>query len=114
MQVDRIEREGAVIPGKTYVNEFGIGAVEMTVQPDAVLSPWYSTDEKSKGAVPPVLCTPAHLSMVAATSRVLTAEERSCHDHSCLVSHVISVHLLQRLALLHFVYQFSPASIGVK
>lgn len=31
------------------MNEFGIGAVDMTVQPDAVLSPWYSTDEKSSG-----------------------------------------------------------------
>ena len=39
------------IPESQQSNEFGIGAVEMTVQPDTVLNPWYSTDEKSSGTL---------------------------------------------------------------
>lgn len=42
---------GTAFTGKTYVNEFGIGAVEMTVQPESVLSPWYSTDDRSSGVM---------------------------------------------------------------
>ena len=42
---------GTPFTGKAYVNEFGIGAVGMTVQPDAVLSPWYSTDGSSSGVM---------------------------------------------------------------
>ena len=48
-QVERLQRAGSPFSGKSYVNEFGIGAVEMAVQAEAVLSPWYSTDKRSKG-----------------------------------------------------------------
>jgi len=49
-QVYKLSGAGSIYSGKSYVNEFGIGAVEMTVQPDAVLSPWYSSDDKCTGA----------------------------------------------------------------
>jgi hypothetical protein len=49
VQVERLVRAGTPFTGKSYVNEFGIGAVEMTLQPESVLSPWYSTDESSSG-----------------------------------------------------------------
>lgn len=48
----KLSGAGSVFSGKTDVNEFGIGAVEMTVQPEAVLSPWYSTDDKYSGIEP--------------------------------------------------------------
>ncbi|KAK9918294.1 hypothetical protein WJX75_002887 [Coccomyxa subellipsoidea] len=48
--VKKLSGAGSVFSGKTDVNEFGIGAVEMTVQPEAVLSTWYSTDDKSSEA----------------------------------------------------------------
>jgi hypothetical protein len=51
VQVERVEQAGAVFAGKSYVNEFGMGAVEMALQPDAVLSPWYSTDSRSSGVL---------------------------------------------------------------
>ena len=49
-QVERLQRTGSPFSGKSYVNEFGIGAVEMAGQAEAVLSPWYSTDGRSRGA----------------------------------------------------------------
>lgn len=55
-QVHKLSEAGCVYCGKTVVNEFGIGAVEMTVQPEAVLNPWYSADEKSSG-IPPTCFT---------------------------------------------------------
>lgn len=51
-QVHKLSEAGCVCSGKTAVNEFGIGAQEMTLQPYAVLNPWYSSDEKSSGISP--------------------------------------------------------------
>ena len=47
--MERLAQAGSAFAGKAYVNEFGIGAVEMALQADAVLSPWYSSDERSGG-----------------------------------------------------------------